>query len=234
MHEEERPGTPPVAFAASCDVCRRPTSACVCDRVASYPTQRRILILQHPREQDALLGSAQILVACLPKAKVSVGLSWRSLAHALDEDGVDVSEWAVLFPNPKSPHNRVTGRGDALIDPKLLKGLVVLDGTWSQAKTLWWRNPWLVRLNRMNLKPERPSIYGKLRAEPKSECLSTLESAAAALTLCGEPAEIEVGLLRVFRTLVQRVRDAHLVPAARAGVRRGQGSRLRRPRPPKR
>ena len=56
----------------------------------------------------------------------------------------------------------------------------------------------------------KPSIYGKLRAEPRREYVSTLESVAAALTLCGEPPEIEVGLSRVFRTLVQRVRDAHI------------------------
>ena len=89
---------------------------------------------------------------------------------------------------------------------------MVLDGTWSKAKTLWWRNPWLTKLNRMTLKPKKPSIYGRLRAEPSREYVSTLESVAAALTLCGEPPEIEVGLSRVFRTLVQRVRDANIIP----------------------
>ena len=91
----------------------------------------------------------------------------------------------------------------------------VLDGTWSKAKTLWWRNPWLNKQNRMSLKPARPSIYGRLRAEPRTDYVSTLESVAAALTLCGEDKEIEVGLLRVFRTLVQRVRDADIPPEGR-------------------
>jgi DTW domain-containing protein len=85
----------------------------------------------------------------------------------------------------------------------------------SKAKTLWWRNPWLNKLNRMSLAPAHPSIYGKLRAEPRREFVSTLESVAAALTLCGEAPEIATGLERVFRTLVQRVRDAQLIPAPR-------------------
>jgi len=186
----------------------------VCDRIVSYPTERRILILQHPQEQDALLGSAQILAASLPKAKIVVGLSWRNVAAALGEEEVDAHRWAVLFPDKEAPGDQVTARGSRIVEPAALEGIVVLDGTWSKAKTLWWRNPWLTKLNRMNLKPAQPSIYGRLRAEPRRELVSTLESVAAALTLCGEPPEIEVGLSRVFRTLVQRVRDAHLIPTA--------------------
>jgi DTW domain-containing protein YfiP len=199
----------------------------VCDRIVSYPTDRRILILQHPQEQDALLGSAQILVASLPKAKLVVGLSWRNLAHALDEEDVDVRRWAVLFPDREAPGEQVASRGGEAIEPAALEGIVVLDGTWSKAKTLWWRNPWLCKLNRMTLRPAKPSIYGRLRAEPRREYVSTLESVTAALTLCGESPEIEAGLARVFRTLVQRVRDANIPPAARRLPRK-----TRAPRPP--
>src|SRR4051812_25440896 len=215
--------------APTCDTCHRPAVACVCDRIVSYRTARRVLILQHPQEQDALLGSAQILVASLPKAKLVVGLSWRNLAHALDEEGVDVRRWAVLFPDREAPPGKVASRTGDNVPPTSLEGIVVLDGTWSKAKTLWWRNPWLSKLNRMTLRPTKPSIYGSLRAEPKREYVSTLESVAAALTLCGESAEIEVGLARVFRTLVQRVRDANIIPAA---PRKGQRQRAKPARKP--
>jgi DTW domain-containing protein YfiP len=189
-----------------------------------------VLILQHPQEEDAILGSGQILVACLPKAKLVVGLSWRNLGHALEEEGVDVRRWAVLFPNRESEGGQVEGRGGTVVEPSALEGIVVLDGTWSKAKTLWWRNPWLIKLSRLTLKPSKPSIYGSLRAEPKREYVSTLESVAAALTLCGEAPEIEVGLARIFRTLVQRVRDAHIIPpAARRRPRARRGRRTGQP-----
>jgi DTW domain-containing protein len=200
--------------ASTCDTCHRPSVACVCDRIVSYPTARRVLILQHPQEQDAVLGSAQILVASLPQTKLVVGLSWRNFAHALGEEGVDARRWAVLFPDRESEGDQVTARGGVTLEPSELEGIVVLDGTWSKAKTLWWRNPWLLKLNRLSLRPPKPSIYGSLRVEPRRECVSTLESVAAALTLCGESPEIEAGLSRVFRTLVQRVRDAHIIPPA--------------------
>jgi DTW domain-containing protein len=205
----------------TCQTCKRPKVACVCDRIVSYPTTRRVLVLQHPQEQDAVLGSAGILLASLPKAQLVIGLSWRNLGAALGEEDVDPRRWAVLFPDRESAGDEVVARSGASVEPSELEGIVVLDGTWSKAKTLWWRNPWLTKLSRLTLKPSQPSIYGSLRAEPRREYVSTLESVAAALTLCGEPPEIEVGLRRVFRTMVQRVRDAHIIPPpARRGPRR--------------
>lgn len=184
----------------------------MCDRVERCETERRVLILQHPQEKDALLGSAQIVAASLPKAQIVIGLSWRNLAHALGEEQVDAQRWAVLFPDRETPENAVASRSGKALDPCALEGIIVLDGTWSKAKTLWWRNPWLNKLNRLNLKPSQPSIYGRLRLEPRREFVSTLESVAQALTLCGEPPEVEAKLKRTFRTLVQRVRDASLIP----------------------
>ena len=125
-----------------------------------------------------------------------------------------------LYPAPVSSlHDTVLGY-PALSEEAMgwlayMNRKVELDGTWSKAKTLWWRNPWLAKLNRMTLKPEKPSIYGRLRAEPRTDYVSTLESVTAALTLCGEAPEIEAGLARVFRTMVQRVLDADLPPPER-------------------
>ena len=174
-----------------------------------------------------MLGSAQIVAASLPKAKIVIGLSWPNFAKALGEEGADAKRWAVLFPEREATGEQVTGRGGTT-PPSALEGIVVLDGTWSKAKTLWWRNPWLSKLNRLTLKPKQPSIYGHLRAEPQRSFVSTLESVGGALTLCGEAPEIEAGLLRVFRTLVQRVRDAKLIPP------KGRRPAAKpRPRPPR-
>jgi len=34
-----------------------------------------------------------------------------------------------------------------------LEGIVALDGTWAQAKTMWWRNAWLLKLKRSGASP---------------------------------------------------------------------------------
>jgi DTW domain-containing protein YfiP len=189
-----------------------------------------VLILQHPQEQDAVLGTAQLVLASLPKAELVVGLSWPNLAGALREPDVDPRRWAVLFPDRESGGDEVVTRDGTPLEPSALEGIIVLDGTWSKAKTLWWRNPWLSKLNRLTLKPSQPSIYGRLRVEPRLEFVSTLESVAAALTRCGESAEIEADLLRVFRTLVQRVRDGRVVPTASRKRRPPRGRGMQKPK----
>src|SRR4029077_11906568 len=62
-----------------------------------------------------------------------------------------------------------------------LRGIVVLDGTWSQAKTLWWRNPWLLKLHRVVLDPPLPARLRKLRREPRRDALWTSEASAMSL-----------------------------------------------------
>ena len=82
----------------------------------------------------------------------------------------------------------------------------MLDGTWSQAKTLWWRNPWVLKCRRLVLNPARPSLYGKLRREPRREGLATLEAAGLALARIEGRPEIETALLAGFALLLERYR----------------------------
>lgn len=201
-----------------CERCRKPRAICVCDRLTEIPTRTRVLVLQHPQEDDVLLGTAPLLAASLPRATVKIGLSWSSLSHAAGEE-LDHARWAVIYPTKLAADVPVAARTRPflLLDKKghlrpssapAIEGLVVLDGTWSQAKTLWWRNPWLLKLARVVLTPSEPSIYGRLRKEPRREHVSTLEAVADALVGLGEPEEAREQLRRAMRTMVQRARDA--------------------------
>lgn len=192
---------------------------CICDRVAPVDTRLEVVILQHPREDDAVLGTARLVTLTLPRARICVGLSWPSLARALDLPEADRQRWAVLA-TAKLPASLPPGQEpdpvllvDAQGRPRSpnrprLAGIIVLDGSWSQVKTLWWRNPWLLKLPRLVLKPTEPSMYGKLRREPRREWVSTLEAVADALPALGEPDEARTSLRRLLRTFLQRARDA--------------------------
>jgi DTW domain-containing protein YfiP len=189
--------------------------------VRPYPNRVRVVILQHPREPDKVLGSAALLARALTNARLRVGLSWRSFKQVAGEDAVP-AEWAVLYMGPKgaplpAPVNVFSPKGQPLPGaPVGIKGIILLDGTWSQAKALWWRNAWLTKLRRIVLKPERPSRYGRLRREPRREALSTMESAALALgALEGE--EIRVQLESAFQAMLDeyvRRRKASRSPEA--------------------
>ena len=156
------------------------------------------------------LGTARLLSTNLRRAKVIVGLSWRSLSAALGEE-VDPARWAVIFPRKgeaQGKGTRAVDKNGVVVPAKRIQGIIVLDGTWSQAKTLWWRNAWLLKLQRIVLEPREASIYGAMRREPKRDYVSTLEAVADTLVALGEPEAVRDQLRRVFRTMVQRVRDA--------------------------
>lgn len=203
----------------TCSRCFKPRPLCVCDRIVAMHPRTEVLILQHPQEKDTVLGTARITELSLAGTKVVPGLSWASLSHALGRT-VDSKQWGVLYfgslPRELTPEEKTSpivvldrhGKPrDVQTQP--LQGIVVLDGTWSQAKTLWWRNPWMLKLNRVILHPREPSAYGRLREQPRRDALSTIEAVAEALLGLGEDPALRNKLRSVFRTLCQRARDAH-------------------------
>jgi DTW domain-containing protein len=155
-----------------------------------------VLILQHPQERREALSTAPLVCATLRRARLAIGLSWPGLARLAGETA-EPKRWAVLHlgaARPDPPQGARSERrelslidrhGEPIADPRAilagLRGIVLLDGTWSQAKTLWWRNPWLLKLHRIVLDPPRPAKLGRLRREPRREALSTIEAAALAL-----------------------------------------------------
>lgn len=195
-----------------CERCGKPTWACVCDRVTPLAPKTRVLILQHPQEDDVVLGTARIVTTAIPSAKIVVGLSWPSLEAVLDGEVIDRNRWSSVYAH-KVPDEAGDRAGAIIMDRHGVlanirpQGIVLLDGTWSQAKTLWWRNPWLLKLGRVALRPNQPSIYGKMRREPRREHVSTLEAVGAALTALGQDPAIEAELGKLMRTMVQRARD---------------------------
>jgi DTW domain-containing protein YfiP len=188
----------------TCPRCGKPKPLCVCEGLTPIDNKLKLLILQHPQEQDVDLGTARLTALHFKNADVKVGLSWSSLGKALGlkpGQAADPKRWAVLYLGSaqvaKFPQGRpvvaVNKKGDPVPDQdealKHLQGVIVLDGSWSQAKTLWWRNPWLLKARRVALKPARPSRYGNLRREARREALSTLEATALLLsTLENNPA----------------------------------------------
>jgi hypothetical protein len=178
---------------AECPHCQKPTPLCICDSVTPIDSRITLLILQHPQEQDRALGTARLTAQHFKDAVVKVGLSWPSLSKALGRPVADASRWAVLYLGSAKVADLDTDRAVVAIDRKGaietdqrgilgdIEGVVLLDGTWSQAKALWWRNAWMLKCQRVILGPKRPSRYGELRREPRQDGLSTIEAAGMLL-----------------------------------------------------
>jgi len=186
----------------------------------SAPVENKVavLILQHPQEQDRVLGTARLICSTLASAKLTVGLSWRNLGHALGTPA-DAKDWGVLYLGSAQtakakggPLLAVDNKGEPLADQASaragLKGLVALDGNWAQAKALWWRNAWLTRLRRFVIVPAAPSLYGDLRKEARPDAVSTLEAVALALAALEGDGAVREKMLAPFRELLATARAA--------------------------
>jgi DTW domain-containing protein len=206
---------------ASCPRCHKTAALCVCAEITQiknpFANKIALLILQHPQEQDVDLGTARLAASHFKNAAVKVGLSWPSLGKALGRNA-DPKRWAILYLGsvkakdlmPNREIVALTRKGAAMPDQEAalagIEGIILLDGTWSQAKALWWRNPWMLKAQRVALNPRFPSRYGRLRKEPRRDGLSTLEAAGLLLSRLEKKPEIETMLWASFDKLLLRYR----------------------------
>ena len=203
-----------------CARCRRPQVVCYCAALPRLETRTKIVILQHPRERDMPIGTARMASLCLPQARLHVGMRWDNsapLAKALADPAYPP---ILLYPGP--------GAKDILREPPAGPvTLVVVDGTWSQAKSVVRDNPVLQNLPRYAFASPEPSQY-RIRREPQVEFVSTIEALMYVLgALEGEPERFRA-LLAPLTTMV----DNQL--AAQAAHPRRRPRHPRGPRPERR
>jgi DTW domain-containing protein YfiP len=211
---------PPTAAPAACPHCLKSPALCVCDQVRPFDNRVELLILQHPQEQDRALGSARLAALHFKKAMFKIGLSWPSLSKIVGRE-TDPKHWAILYLGSAKAETLAPGRPIVVVNHKSealpnqdqalrdIEGIILLDGTWTQAKAMWWRNAWMLKCRRVLLARERPSRYGKLRKEPRRDGLSTIEAAAMLLARLEENPKIEAALNTSFARMLERYRAAY-------------------------
>lgn len=136
-------------------------------------TLARVILLQHPRERDVAIGTAHMARICLANAELHVGVEWGgspALARAHDDP---TRPAVLLYPGEGA-------RDVAHEPPPGPVTLVVVDGTWTQARHVIERNPALLALPRYAFTPAAPSEY-RIRREPSVEYVSTIEALAHVL-----------------------------------------------------
>jgi DTW domain-containing protein len=227
MSDQPEPDAGTAEEMRDCPHCNKPPPLCICDGITPIDNSIAVLILQHPQEQDRALGTARLTALHLRQAVVKVGLSWPSLSKALGRPVRDPALWAVLYLGSAKVADLEVRREIVAIDRKGeaeddqqailgdIEGIVVLDGSWSQAKALWWRNAWMLKCQRVILGPARPSRYGRLRREPRRDGLSTIEATAMLLTALEGRPEIAEILHASFERMLARYRAAGLAPKPR-------------------
>lgn len=178
-----------------CPRCQRPLPACLCAWVRPTANRLPVLVLQHPQEAGQAKGSVRLLGLSLQACTVQVGDAFdpAALAAWLGLPGASL----LLYPD-----------APAALAPAwpvpMPQRLVLLDGTWRQARGLLRSHPALQALPRWALPDLAPPRYSIRRAQQPGQ-RSTLEAACTALGLLeGRPAHY-APLLDAFSGWVSQV-----------------------------
>lgn len=210
---------PPVTPRPVCPSCRRPERVCVCASVRTAQTRTHVVFVQHPREARVPISTCRLAHRSLPGSEMFVTMEPErlpQLAARLAEPGA-----MVLFPGPGSVDVNALSRPPAT--------LVVIDGTWSNARKLIERSPLLSGLPRLGFTPSRPSAY-RIRREPALHCLSTIEAVVTVLEALEQAPGRFAPMLQSFTAMVDKQLTHIGGPTLRPGrhaVRQLPSERLR-------
>jgi hypothetical protein len=205
-----------VAASAESERSGKPEAPDLHGTIVPFDNRIAVVVLQHPQERDRALGTAGLTVRHFRHAILKVGLSWPSLTKILGRPA-DPHRWAVLYLGSAKAAQLAPDREVVVLNRKgepepnqdvLLRdieGVVLLDGNWSQAKALWWRNAWMLKCRRVILGPRLPSRYGRLRREPRRDALATIEAAAMLVSRLENRPEIEAALTASFEKMLVQV-----------------------------
>ncbi|KAF5900804.1 DTW domain-containing protein 2, partial [Clarias magur] len=166
----------------TCVRCCRPVKVCLCPFLPAEPldVSTCLYIVQHPAEESRVLRTVPLLAACLPKnkCKVLIGRRFSEEKHIELATVCRDTHTLVLYPGSDA-ENLEDMDMDFTATPH---NVIIIDGTWSQAKDMFLRNalfhlPKQVQLN------SAPSSQYVIRTQPTNMCLSTLECAAVTLSI---------------------------------------------------
>lgn len=189
----------------TCLRCCRPLKVCLCPFLPLHPLEVStcLYIVQHPAEESRVLRTVPLLAACLPPGKCIV-LVGRRFSEERNPDLAAVcqdSRTLILYPGPDAQNLEDLVQNQEFLDVKTPgHNVIIIDGTWSQAKDMFLRNTLLHLPKQVQLSKTLSSQY-VIRTQPTNICLSTLECAAVSLSILERNEYIQQVLLKPLNAL---------------------------------
>ncbi|XP_049729565.1 tRNA-uridine aminocarboxypropyltransferase 2 isoform X2 [Elephas maximus indicus] len=183
-----------------CSRCSRPQKVCLCPFLPVHPLHisTHLYIIQHPAEENKVLRTVPLLAACLPKDKCKVKIG-RRFSEERDPELSAVCQKSgtlILYPGAEAANLE-----EFILDSPIYPStIIIIDGTWSQAKDIFYKNSLFRLPKQVQLKTSISSQY-VIRMQPTNSCLSTLECAAVALSILEKNNYIQETLLRPLQAL---------------------------------
>ena len=135
-------------------------------------TTMKFTLLTHCKELDKPSNTGRLVMEVLGSAAEQVRWDRTKPPAGLVEE-IEAGGVALIYPGASDePHGDLTG----------IRHVILIDGTWHEARKIHQRSPYLRRVRRICLKPAGKSIYN-LRKNQKESGLCTAECVME--ILCG-------------------------------------------------
>jgi len=184
-----------------CNRCLRPSTVCWCKSINSIKTSCKVVIIQHPHEEKRCLRTAPILEAALPPQSYIKVRAKRFSQHRHPELWKLISSpnSIVMYPGPNATKLEDLPK----IGPnQATYNIILIDGTWHQAKSMYYNSAKLKTVQQVCLGEEYQSEY-VIRTQPSQSALSTVETAAIALATLEDNWSLYSSLVEPLKALCQ-------------------------------
>ena len=173
----------------TCAKCQRPQRTCWCEYLPDPRiklSKTTVIIIQHPNEKKRQIRTAKMLELGLDPEDCLVFVRRKitslDIKDDLSQEERSLRTWLshpgahVLFPQPNAVSLDDLAQA---ADSKVV--LVVLDGTWDEAKKIYAWSPPLKALPKVTLDLDGVKSQYVVKTQPNDKCLSTVECVAHAL-----------------------------------------------------
>lgn len=167
-----------------CPGCQLARWACICAQRPTLDCEVSFCLIMHAYEPLKPTNTGRLIADCLPDTRAFVWARTEVDPELLALLADPRYQPYVVFPGeyalPDQPVHRV-------VEPEAGRRplLIILDATWTQARKMFRKSPYLASLPLLSLHTERLSRY-RLRRSSRDDHLCTVEVAAACLALAGE------------------------------------------------
>ncbi len=163
-----------------CYKCYRPKSSCMCEHINAVDTKTKFVILMHPKEFKKVKNNTGFFThLSLSNSEVFIGIDFSE--HNRINEIIATHESYILFPSSNAV-NLSDESSNLNQNRDKPMAIFLIDSTWACTKKMFTLSQNLNKLKHMSFVTDVTSKY-KIKEQPKSNYLSTIESTLVVLEL---------------------------------------------------
>lgn len=180
---------------AFCNVCIRPERVCLCEHITIEDNRCTIGILQHPNEVGKTFNTAKIAELSLKNSFLIEGINFDDNQDFNSKLGnFEAHQIGVLYPSASAI--------DLSEAPSDLSCLIIVDGTWPEAKKILNRTNRFKTVQHYAFTPSSVSKYS-LRKEPQDNYVCSLEAVVESLRIIDQNKTAYYSLLDTLEKMIE-------------------------------